>query len=259
MFTGAATVVLEAKIPLGSLFLDPQEMPSSAGSEACSSLSCNCLTVCLCVVSHVRLLLSMGFSWAHVSCTGKWLLYHLSHLGSPIAYDYISGFQWACVPRLWPSRELIFSSPALLLFSCSVVSDSLQPHGLQHSRLPCPSASARVCLSFCSLSQRCHPAIALSVVPFSPCLRSFPASGSFSMSQLFASGGQSTGASTSASVLAMNIQGWIPLGLTCLIPLQSKGLSRVFSSTLLSSLEGLEGSGIGYFPSSRYTARGGWN
>ena len=115
-------------------------------------------------------------------------------------------------------------------FSGSVVSDSLQLHGLQHTRLPCPSPIPRACSNSCPLTQGCHPTISSSVIPFSSCLQSFPASGSFPMSQFFASGGQSIGASASASVLPMNIQGWFPLGLTSLLSLQSKGLSRVFSN-----------------------------
>ena len=115
--------------------------------------------------------------------------------------------------------------------SCSVVSDSLRPHGLQHTKLPCPSPTPRACSSSCPLSQWCHPAISSSVVPFSSCLQSFPASGSFPMSLFFASGGQSIGMSASASVLPINIQYWFPLGLTGWISLQSKGLSRVFSNT----------------------------
>ena len=103
---------------------------------------------------------------------------------------------------------------AHLSFRCSVVSYSLQPHGLQHTRLPCPSPSPGVCSNSCPLSQWCHPTIWSSVVPFSFCFQSFPASGSFPMSRLFASDGQSIGASASASALPMNIQGWFPLGLT---------------------------------------------
>ena len=117
----------------------------------------------------------------------------------------------------------------LLLFNHSVVSDSLWPHGLQHTRLPCPSLSPRVCSNSYSSSRWCHPAILSSVVPISSCLQSFPLSGSFPMSQLFTSGGQSIGAS--ASVLPMNTQDWISLGLTGLITLLSKGLSRDLSST----------------------------
>jgi len=116
-----------------------------------------------------------------------------------------------------------------LLFSCSVMSNSLRPHGLQHARLPCPLPSSGVCSYSYLLSQWCHPTISASVAPFS-CLQSFPASGSFQMSWLFPSGGQSIGASASASVLPMNIQGWFPLRLIDLISLLSKGLSRVFPS-----------------------------
>ena len=98
-------------------------------------------------------------------------------------------------------------------FSCSVVSNSLQPHGLQHARLPCSSPTPRTCSNSCPLSRWNHPTISSSVVPFS-CLQSFPTSGSFPMSQFFTSGGQSIGASASASVLPMNIPDWFPLGLT---------------------------------------------
>ena len=112
-------------------------------------------------------------------------------------------------------------------FSHSVASDSLQPHELQHARLPSPTPGAWS--NSCPLSQWCHPTVSTSVVPFSSCLQSFPASGSFPMSQFFTSGGQTIGAP--ASVLPMNIQDWFPLGLTDLISLQTKGLSRVFSNT----------------------------
>ena len=111
----------------------------------------------------------------------------------------------------------------------SVVSDSLQPHGLQNSRLPCPSPTPRACSNSCLLSWWCHPNISSSVVPFS-CLQSFPASGSFPVSQLFARGGQSIGVSASASVLPMNIQDWFPLGWTGWISLLFKGLSRFLSN-----------------------------
>ena len=117
------------------------------------------------------------------------------------------------------------------MFSRSVMSNSLRSHRLQHVRLPCPSPSSGACSNSCPLSQWCHPTISSSVVPFSSCLQSFPASGSFPMSWLFASGGKSIGASASASDLPMNIQDWFPLGLTGLISLQSKELSRVFPST----------------------------
>ena len=100
------------------------------------------------------------------------------------------------------------------LFSCSVVSDSLRPHGLQHARLPSPSLSPRSCSNSCPLSRWCHPTILSSVVPFSSCLLYFPASGYFPMSQFFPSGGQTIGASASTSVLPVNTQDWSPLGWT---------------------------------------------
>ena len=111
------------------------------------------------------------------------------------------------------------------------MSYSLRPHGLQHARLPCASPSPRACSNSRPLSWRCRPNILSSVVPFSSCLQSFPASGSFLMSQFFALDGQSTTALTSASVFPMNIQDSSPLGLTGLTSLQSKGLSKVFSNT----------------------------
>ena len=126
-------------------------------------------------------------------------------------------------------------------FSHSVVSDSLWPHGLQHTRPPCSSPTPGAYSNSCPLSRWCHPTISSSVVPFSSCLQSFPASGSFPMSQLFARGGQSNrvSASASASVFPMNIQDWFPLGWTGLISLQSKGLSRVFSYSAVQKLNSL--------------------
>ena len=116
-------------------------------------------------------------------------------------------------------------------FSRSVMSDSLWPHEPQHARPPCPSPTPEVHSDSCPSSQWCHPAISSSVVPFSSCPQSFPASGSFQMSQLFTWGGQSAGVSALASVLPTNTQDWSPLGWTSWISLQSKGLSRVFSNT----------------------------
>ena len=119
-------------------------------------------------------------------------------------------------------------------FSCSVVSDSLQPHESQHSRPPCPSPTPGVHPNSCPSSWWCHPAISSSVIPFSSCPQSLPGSGSFPMSQLFTWGGQSTGVSASASVLPMNTQDWSPLGWRSgWISLQSKELSRVFSNTIV--------------------------
>ena len=116
-------------------------------------------------------------------------------------------------------------------FSCSAVSNSLWPHGLQHTRPPCPSPTPRVYPNSCPLSQWCHPTISSSVIPFSSCLQSLQVSGSFQMSEFFASGGQSIGVSASASVLPMKVQDWFPLGWTGWISLKSKGLSRVFCNT----------------------------
>ena len=123
---------------------------------------------------------------------------------------------------------ITFSS---IQFSCSVVSDSLQPHKPQHARPPCPSPIPGVHPNPCLSSRWCHPAISSSVIPFSSCSQSFPSSGSFQMSQLFASGDQNIGVKASISVLPMNTQDWSPLGWTGWISLRSKGFSRVFSNT----------------------------
>ena len=139
--------------------------------------------------------------------------------------------------KVWESRnnnELTFYVGSVQ-FSHSVVSDSLRPHESQHARPPCPSPTPGVHPNPCPLSQWCYPTISSSVIPFSSCSQSFPASGSFQMSQLFASGGQSIGVSASTSVLPMNSQDWSPLGWTGWISLQSKGLSRVFSNTTVRS------------------------
>ena len=156
---------------------------------------------------------SKGVSW-------KWLeTLREDHRGEN-SINLKKGSVVKCVWKYW----VRFSSVAQ---SCP----TLWPHGLQHSRLPCPSPTPRVYSNSCPLSQWCHPTISSSIVPFCFCLQSFPASGSFQMSQLFESGGQSIGVSASTSVLPMNIQDWFPLGWTGWISLQSKGLSRVFSNT----------------------------
>ena len=132
-------------------------------------------------------------------------------------------------------RGMLFSS---VQFSHSIVSDSLWPCGLQCARHPCPSPSPRAYSNSCQSSQWSHPTISSSVVPFLSCLQSFPASGSFLMSQFFTSGGQSTGSSASA-FFPTNIQDWFPLGWTGLISLQSKGLSRAFFSTTVQNISSL--------------------
>ena len=136
-------------------------------------------------------------------------------------------------------------------FSHSVVSDSLQPHKPQHARPPCPSLTPGVYPNPCPSSQWCHPAISSSVVPFSSCPQSFPASGSFPMSQLFTSGGQSIGVSASISVLPMNTQDWSLLGWTGWISFQSKELSRVVSTP---QFKGINFSALGFLHSPTLTS-----
>ena len=174
-----------------------------------------------------------------------------AHLTS---HSRMSGSRWVITPS-WLSgswSSFLYSSPVYschlfsplnvilqisnlahldFQFSHSVMSDSLRPHESQHARPPCPSPTPRVYSNSCPSSQWRHPTISSSVVPFSSHLQSFLASGSFQMSQLFASGGQSIGISASASVLPMNIQDWFPLGLAGWISFQSKGLSKVFFKT----------------------------
>ena len=131
----------------------------------------------------------------------------------------------------FPLNIIISHKQVSVQFSRSVVSNSLWPHELQHARAPCPSPTPGVYPNPCPLSRWCHPTISSSVVPFSSGPQSFPASESFQMNQLFASGGQNIGVSASTSILPMNTQDWSPLECTGWIALQSKGLSRVFSNT----------------------------
>ena len=130
--------------------------------------------------------------------------------------------------HVWDGINLKSSS---VQFSHSIMSNSLRPQGLQDARPPCPSPTPGACSDSCPSNRWCHSTISSYVIPFSSCLQSFPALGSFPMSQFFQSGGQSIGVSASASVLPMNIQDWFPLGWTGWISLQSKGFSRVFSNT----------------------------
>ena len=143
----------------------------------------------------------------------------------------VSGSKWnnhSILEQVHTNNTMTCSS---VQFSPSVVSNSLRPHESQLARPPCPSPTAGVYPNSCPLSRWCHPAISSSVVPFSACPQSLPASGSFPISQLFAWGGQSIGVSALASVIPKNTQDWSPLEWTGWISLQSKGLSRVFSNT----------------------------
>ena len=134
--------------------------------------------------------------------------------------------------KMFKKHMTSFTNIRLIVeFSCSVMSNSLHLHGLQHARLPSPSPTFGPCSNSCPSSKWCHPTISSSVIPFSSCFQSFPARGTFPVSQFFALDGQSIGASASASVLPMNIQDWFSFGWTGWISLQSKGLSRVFSNT----------------------------
>ena len=209
--------------------------------------------MCACVLSHFSCVwlfstlwtvahqgsLSMGFSRQE----------HWSGLLCPLqgVFPTQGSNSGLMSPELAGSLLLV---PPLLLFSLSAVPNSLWPNGLQHTWLPCPSSQA--CPDSCPLSQWCHPIILSSVVPFSSCLQFFPASGSFPVSLPFISGGQSIGVSASVSALPMNIQDWLPLGLTGWISLQSKGLSRVFSNT--TQFEGINSSVLRFLYSPTLTS-----
>ena len=167
---------------------------------------------------------------------GVWCLMRLHHSSTPETWHMATWIKLA--KRTWKQTTVlavIIKAVSSLQFSSvefrrSVVSDSLRPHELQHARPPCPSQTPGVYSNSCPSSRWCHPAISSSVVPFSTCPQSLPASGSFQMSQLFAWGDQSIGVLASASVRPMNTQDWSPLGWTGWISLQSKGLSTVFSN-----------------------------
>jgi len=153
--------------------------------------------------------------------------------------------------EIWVLVLILILTPCIssVQFSRSVMSNSLQSHRLQHARPPCPSPTPGVYSNSCPSSRCCHPTISSSVIPFSSCPQSFPASGSFQMSQFFASGGQRIGVSTSASVLPMNTQDWSPLEWTGWISMLSKGLLRVFSNTTIQKHQ--------FFGVQLY--QGGWN
>ena len=171
---------------------------------------------------------------------------------------------WYYVGSFWKSKYFMPACPIALYyyinfiytymslqFSHSVMSNPLQPHGLQHARPPCPSPTPRAYSDSWPLSWWCHPTISSSVVPFSSRLQSFPASGFFQVSQLFTSGGQSIGFSASTSVLPVNTQDWFPLGWTGWISLQSEGLSRAFSNT---TVQNINTSALSFLDSSTLTS-----
>ena len=175
-------------------------------------------------------------SYFHILANIFYWIYHLQ-IFSPILWLVFS-FSWPSsteqnVMWQWRMGKYQFS----FQLSRSVMSDSLWPHGLQHAWPPCPSPTPGTDSKSCQSREWCHPTISSSVIPFSSCFQSFSASGSFQMSQFFASVGQSIRASASPSVLPMNIQDWLPLGWTGWISSKSKGLSRVFSSTTASILQ----------------------
>ena len=173
------------------------------------------------IIIGLLLLLS---HFSHVRfCATPWIAAHQA----PLSKEFSRQRYWRGLP--FPSHHWFqFSS---VQFSCSVLSDFLRPHESQHARPPCPLPTPWVHSNSCPSSQSCHPAISSSVIPFSSCPQSFPASESFPISQIFAWGGQSTGVSASASFLPKNTQNWSPLECTGWISLQSKELSRVFSNT----------------------------
>ena len=203
----------------------------------CNPVDCNLPSFSIFGILQAKILewVSISFSRgssrprdrARVSCIGGRCFNLWATREAPTTYKVMS--KWSIVRKavLWVVNKLTYTS---VQFSCSVVSDPLQPHELQHARPPCPSSPPGVYPNSCPSNQYCHPIISFSAIPFS-CPQSFPASGSFPMSQLLTSGGQSIGVSASISVLPMNPQDWSPLGWTGWMSLQSKGLSRVFSNT----------------------------
>ena len=217
---------------------------STHSSHLCSAVEASSkhllfLLLCSRQISHTKLLCRQTFKRGHLcfqsSPAKTFYCGDLKEGNTPLPFPLMEAIENYGTPIALP-KDASFpphSVLLLLLFSHSVVPNSLYSHGLQHARLPCPSLFPRVCSNSCPLSQWCHPTISSPVALFSSCPQSFPASGSFPMSWLFASGGQSTRASASASVLPMSVQGWFPLGLTGLISLHSKRLSRVFYSNTI--------------------------
>ena len=174
----------------------------------------------------------VDLKWKCTKFEERWEQSHKLVLSCRYALIYLTNSHLFSTTSFLVLAHTLFS-PHSVQISCSVASDSLRPHELQHARPPCPSPTPRVHPNPCPLSQWRHPTISSSVIPFSSWSQSFPESGSSPMSQLFASGGQSVGVSTSTTVLPKNTQDWSPLGWTGWISLQFKGLSRVFSNTIV--------------------------
>ena len=197
--------------------------------SACMLSRFSCVWLCwatLWTIAHQGPL-PIGFSrqeyWSGSSCLPPGIY---PTQGSNPSLFWLLHWQVGSLPLVPPG-----SPKTLSQFLHSIMSNSLRSHRLQHTRLPCPSPTPGVYPNSCPSSQWCHPTISSSVVPFSSCHQSFPASGSFAVSQFFASGGWSIGISASSSAISMNIQDWFPLGWTGWISLMSKGLSRVLSNT----------------------------
>ena len=199
------------------------------------------------IFAHAKLLQSYLTLCQYVDCSPPGSSTHGTLQAGMLEWVSMISSRGSSQPRVWTPVSM---SPAvaggflplallLLLFSCLIVCDILRSHGLQHARPPCLLPSPKVCPSSCPLQQWCHPVVSSSDILFSFCPQSFPASGTFSMSWLFTSGDQNTGASASASVLPMSIQGLFPLRLTGLISLLSKGLLGVFSSTRFKGINSL--------------------
>ena len=172
---------------------------------------------------------------------GRYLLWEHSPVAEALPSLQILAHLPMFLPACWTTATSAYShlnKNSLVQFGCSVVSDSLRPHEPQHARPPCPSPNPGVYPNPCPLSRWCHPTISSSVVPFSSCPQSFPASGFFSNESALPTGGQSIGVSASTSILPMNTQDWSPLGWTGWISMQSKGLSRVFSNTTIQKHQG---------------------
>ena len=172
--------------------------------------------------------------WMALFLFNGWVIFQCLYVPH-LLYPFLCQRTSRLLPCLGCCKQCCSEHPGAptVQLSHSVMCSSWRPHGLQHARPPCPSPTPKACSKSCLLSWWCHPTISSSDEPFSSCLQPFPTSGSFPVSRLLPSGGQSIGASASASILPMNIQALFPLGLTALISLQSERLSRVFSNTAI--------------------------